>query len=78
MQYSLIRFPESVVNAREKSIAVDTMFSGIYYMAKSRMKIGKPDEYGIVNVYIPAWMFINNGINACQVVNGNFVHNVKL
>lgn len=74
MQYARIEVEESVFNAREKSVALETNF-GTVYAPKSKIIIeGERKPHLATNKFIqclvPCWVFWNKCLNPCQLTTG--------
>lgn len=80
MQYARIEVEESIYDAREKSVALETKF-GTVYAPKSKIIVEgerKPHlaSNKFVQCLVPCWVFWNKDLNPCQLTTG-FIEQIR-
>lgn len=77
--YAKIAVPESLLNEREKSIKLQTIFGSVYapkskiivLEIKSTFKaVANNEQTGTAIIVVPFWVFTSKGLNPCQMVHG--------
>lgn len=80
MDYARVEVDKRVFDAREKSVALETIF-GTVYAPKSKIIVeGERRPYLATNTFVqmlvPCWVFWNRDLNPCQLTTG-FIEQIK-
>ena len=81
MQYARIEIDKQCFDAREKSVALETIF-GTVYAPKSKIIVvreRKPDMATniMVEMLVPVWVFRAKDLNPCQMTTG-FIEQIRI
>ena len=80
MQYARIEVEKSIFDAREKSVALETIY-GMVYAPKSKIIVeGERKPHMATNTFVqilvPCWVFWNKDLNPCQLTTG-FIEQIR-
>ena len=80
MDYARIEVDKRVFDAREKSVALETVF-GTVYAPKSKIIVERERKPHLatnifVQMLVPCWVFWNKDLNPCQLTTG-FIEQIR-
>lgn len=80
MDYARVEVDKRVFEAREKSVALETIY-GTVYAPKSKIIVeGERKPHMATNTFVqmlvPCWVFWNKDLNPCQLTTG-FIEQIK-